>query len=164
MFQVNESTAYQSLFSTHAHVGYKLSIVREVNNNALLVDSVGRLPKKTSSIVTRRESTLYCLADQLLGRYRYDDEGNYAQMYQPSKRPRTNARLKDCATLGVQLFRDLKGKGFEDKTLRDALGMAYASLDRDSAVVMTPEVFSLGPAQVFRDALDASLAGLAKFP
>jgi hypothetical protein len=162
--EVTEGIGYRSLFLKYALAGNKLATVYETNNNGLLVDAVSRLPKKTSSIIARREAALYCLADQLFSRYRYNDEGNYAQMYQPSERPKSNASLRGCVAAAIQVFRELKKKGFEDKTLKDALGLAYASLDRDGAMALPAEAFTLGPAQVFRDALDAALVSLTKWP
>jgi hypothetical protein len=159
MLNVNsiDELGYRSLFLKHAHGSGKLSTVRETNTSDLLVNADSGMPEKTPSLIAKREAALYCLADQLWDRYIYNDEGNYAQVYEPSPRPKTNARLKGCIAAGMQIFHELKAKGFEDKTLKDALGVAFASVDRDRAMALPTDAFTLGPPQVFRDALDAAL-------
>lgn len=53
---------------------------------------------------------------------------------------------------------------FDDKTLKDTLCLAHASLVYDGVILQDTDIYKLGPSQVCTDALKATLATLSKNP
>ena len=72
--------------------------------------------------------------------------------------------MEQILAIGLNIYAELNRLGFDDYTLRDTLGMAYASLEYDGVVIDSRNVRSLGTLQVYRDALEAAFKTLKEKP
>jgi hypothetical protein len=83
-------------------------------------------------------------------------------MYQPEVNRSRNGKLREGMLTGLGIYAELLKLGFDDRTLRESLGMAYASLDLDGVPVQDRGIVRLGPLQIYRDALNETLRQLSK--
>lgn len=150
--RIGYSSLFSSLFVTQGFKMYANSIM----DNALLVDIDGSI-KQTKSIITRREGVIYAVSNQLEGRYIYNDAGNFGRNYFPEPNRTSNEELKKAVLAGLKVYNDFLDMGFDDKTLKDTLCVAHASLDYDGITISDTDVYKLGPLQVCTDALKATL-------
>ena len=159
--EVVDYVAYHSLFMGITE-RFKLQASYS-GDNALLIVSDKTIPK-TKSIISKREAAIYLLSRELTGRYIYNDEGNFGRHYNPQPGRRSNEKLKAAFKVGLKVFQELNEMKYRDDTLKDALGMAYASLNHDGVVLSFKEQVSLHPVQVYSDALSATLKNLKEKP
>lgn len=164
---VLDMLAYKSLFLSLVH-GSKLysSSLSDALLTEYKLEKHAVTPISRKSIIFRRESILAALAHNLESRYIYDEKGNFGRHYGSEDRKSNNVMLQNLET-GLQFYNDLKQFGYVDKTLRDALGMAFASLRHDahlmssySSLVVVPGP----PLQIYSDALEATLNRLKAKP
>lgn len=159
---VLDRIGYQSLFlSSFATQGFKMYASSLMDDMALLVDFDGSI-KPIKSIIARREAAIYSLSRGFEGRYIFSDAGSFGRNYFPEPSRISNAELKKALIDGLKIYNELLKEGFKDKTLKDSLGMAWASLDYDSVNISDTDVYKLGPLQVYTDALKATLVKLNK--
>lgn len=159
---VHDRIGYKSLFLrlTQRH---KMCASNLSDDNTLLVDRVN--PKEeVKSIIAKREAVIYSVSNQLEGRYIYNNEGKFARNYLPERTRKSNNDLKQILVIGLHIYAELNRQGFDDYTLRDTLGMAYASLVYDGVVVDYEKIGSLGTLQLYQDALEATLKKLREKP
>src|SRR6266487_7211592 len=128
----------------------------------LLLTDRNSIVLPTKSIITHREAIIYGISYELNARYIYNDEGNFQRNYSPDPNRSNNERIKKLIIEGIKIYRDLKEVGFDDKTLKDTLGIAWASLSYDKGVPdLIPGVIgNLGSYQIYLDALKATLLSL----
>ena len=158
---VIDRIGYKSLFlSLNVTQGFKLYANNIMDDLALLAEPDGAV-KKTKSIIAQREGALYSIANQLESRYIFNNAGNYGRNYFPESNRRSHDELKTALLSGLKVYNELLGKDFDDKTLRDSLCMAYASLDYDGVFIEGTDIYKLGSLQVCTDTLKATLAKLA---
>ncbi len=160
-FEVIDFIAYRSLFMggikrSKMHSSYS-------GDNALLVFRQKTTPN-SKSIITKREAAIYLLSNELHSRYVYNDKGNFERNYDPQPGRKSNEKLKDAFKGGITVLQELSEMKYKDDTLRDVLGMAYASLNHDSLFLSFNETLSLGPLQVYSDALSATLKKFKETP
>ena len=156
--------AYRSLFLSlieryKMHTSYILW-----SKNLYLIASLSPSKENSMSIITLREVTIFRISSGLTERFIYNAEGNFARNYLPETNRESNKSLKKALISGLEIYSQLEKTGFKDATLRDALGMAYASLDFDSVRVSVSDLYRLGALQVYVDALEATLGKLRKRP
>lgn len=158
---VIDRIGYRSLFSSlFATQGFKM-YANSIMDDALLVDIDGTI-KPTKSIIARREGAIYAVSNQLEGRYIYNDSGNFGRNYFPEPNRTSNEKLKKAILAGLKVYNELLGMGFDDKTLKDTLCVAHASLDYDGLIISDTDIYKLGPLQVCTDAMKATLNKLNK--
>jgi hypothetical protein len=158
---VLDRIGYQSLFSSlFVTQGFKM-YANTIMDNGLLADFDGQI-KPTKSIIARREGAIYAISDQLESRYIYNNAGNFSRNYLPEPSRVSNEKLKKAIVGGITIYNELKGLDFDDKTLRDTLCVAYASLDYDGVSIESTDIYYLGSLQVCKDTLSATLARLNK--
>jgi len=137
---------YQSLFASQlveSH-GLKMYASSLVNNGILLSSS-------SKSILGRREAAIHGVGTIFFTRY---------SSCPANELESTNQYLKRALDAGLKVYLELSAKGYDDKTLKDTLNIAKASLDRDKVVNGDLELKELGPLQIHRDALAATIAQL----
>jgi hypothetical protein len=157
---VIDGIAYRSLFLPYAFIHtFKMNASHLINNNALLME-VNGVPKSSKSIIARREAAIYTMSHHLNGRYVYNREGNFGRNYSPEPNRKSNEQLMQTLEAGLKIVAELEGMGFDDKTLKDTLGIGYASLEYDHVDLRDPNIYKLGPLQVYRDTLNATLTKL----
>ncbi|QQG43202.1 MAG: hypothetical protein HYW45_03300 [Candidatus Daviesbacteria bacterium] len=151
---------YKSLFSSMFTIqGFKMYASSLNTDMGLLVDIDGTV-KPTKSIIAQREGIIYAASNELEGRYVYNDAGNFGKNYLPEPTRKSNAKLSKILLNGLKVYNQLRTAGFDDKTLRDALCITYASLDYDNVSVDSTDIYYLGSLQVCKDALKATLTKL----
>lgn len=151
---------YKSLFSSMFTIqGFKMYASSLNTDMGLIVDLDGSV-KPTKSIIAQREATIYAASNELEGRYVYNDAGNFGKNYLPEQNRKSNVKLSKILLNGLKVYNQLKKDGFDDKTLRDALCITYASLDYDNVSVDSTDIYYLGSLQVCKDALKATLTKL----
>jgi len=155
---VEDRIGYESLFLSSAQ-RFKMFGSFINDDNALLVD-FDRQVKPTKSVIATREAYIYSLSDQLNGRYIYNNAGNFGRNYFPERNRDSNVQLENTLVNGLKFYSGLKDKGYDDKTLKDMLGIAYASLDYDGVIISDTNLYTIGALQVYSDALTATLAKL----
>lgn len=158
----HDRDAYKSLFLS---VGYRSKLeamgVMPITLGAMSADGSGTVPVARPSVIFRRESAIYAIAENLAGRYMFDDSGSYRREYRPAQR-RQNDVLLASVQFAVAVLEDLNESNYVDLTLRDIVGVAIASLERDGVYVPLKISMTIGSVQVHRDALDATLLALGK--
>jgi len=159
--EVIDFIAYRSLFMggikrSKMHSSYS-------GDNSLLAFQQKTTPN-SKSIITKREAAIYLLSNELRSRYVYNDKGNFERNYDPQPGRKSNEKLKDAFKGGITVLQELSEMKYRDDTLRDILGMAYASLNHDSLFLSFEETRSLGPLQVYSDALSATLKRFKENP
>ena len=161
---IYDSIAYRSLFlSLSFPKGYKMYANYLADNSLLYSPFILGEKLKTDSIITKREAAITAAAWELHGRYTYNKEGNFGRNYFPEPKRKSNEKLKIVLSEGMNVYKGLKSRGYDDKTLRDTLGMVYASLVFDGAYSGTElEYLILGTHQVYLDTLKATLERLKK--
>jgi hypothetical protein len=156
---VYERIAYKSLF---------LSLTQRVKMHAShLTKGIGLLTTRsgiiqTQSIIVKREAAINNISFLLNARYNYDDAGNFARNYFPEQNRKSNKMLRQSLSEGLKIYDELKAMGYDDRTLKDTLGMACASLNYDTEDFTGLDAYKLTPLQVYRDALEATLKKLSK--
>ncbi len=116
------------------------------------------------SLIRRRESLLAALALHLKERYIYDAAGNFGRNYSSENRE-SNTLMLENLKIGLKLNKELKALGYIDRTLRDALGIVYASLKHDHHRTASTNRYALGrPLKIYIDSLEATLNYLKKQP
>lgn len=113
---------------------------------------------QTKSIISKREAVIYGTAFGLTDRYTYRKSshkliGNDEQFHVTE----SNKQLKNLLIQGDQVFNELKKLGYEDLTLKYALGVLNSSLTNDGINVENISESKFGPSQVYRDALNGTL-------
>ncbi|MBU1033032.1 hypothetical protein KJ937_03835 [Patescibacteria group bacterium] len=110
----------------------------------------------TNSIIRKREAAIYAIAFGIDDRYTYkythelvNDAGHIVS---------SNNLLKNVLTEADQVFEDLKNRGYEDLTLKYALGILYASLKNDGVKIRNINESKFGTPQIYVDALRATLS------
>lgn len=159
---VLDRAGYESLFhSLFVRQGFKMYADNLMSGNStnLLVEFDGTI-KPTKSIIARREAAIYSLSQELEARYIYNDAGNFGRNYFPEPNRTNNEKLKKALLGGLKIYIELLNEGFDDKTLKDSLGMAWASLFYDRVDISNTDIHKLGPLQIYTDALKATLAKL----
>jgi|SRR3989338_128228 len=162
MLDVDEldRVGYKSLFtSLFVTQGFKMYADSVMDDLALLAEPDGSV-KQTKSIIARREGAIYSVSNQIEARYIYNNEGNYGRNYFPEPNRKSNGELKAALLSGLKVYNELLTAGFDDKTLKDSLCMAYASLYYDGVSVGGTDIYKLGSLQVCTDALKATLTKL----
>ncbi len=157
--RVIERIAYRSLFrSILSYQSFKMYSNYKGDNGLLMSIDKGIIDSK--SIIAKRESVITVAAWELNSRYIYDNQGNFGRNYYPDPTRKDNENLKKIFIEGIKVYEELKEMGYDDKTLKDCLGMVYASLDFDG--VYLEDAYKLYPLQVYSDTLNATLAKLRK--
>lgn len=152
---------YKSLFSSLFFMqGFKMYAINQDADMGLLVDIDGSV-KPTKSIIAQREGAIYTASSELEGRYIYNDAGNFEKDYFPEPGRKSNDRLKKVLLNGLKIYNQLNEAGFDDKTFRDTLCVAYASLDYDGVSISNTDIYKLGSLQVCKDTLKATLSKLS---
>ena len=159
---VHDRTGYESLFLSLTQ-RFKMYASYLNDDNTLLVDWV-KPKEELKSIISKREAFIYLISTQLNARYVYNNEGNFGRNYTPEKNRESNNSLKQILFEGLKVYDQLKQQGFDDKTLKDTLGMAYASLDYDGVFLSAKTTRPLGIPQIYSDALTATLTELKENP
>ena len=153
---VHDRTGYKSLFFSLTQ-RFKMYSSYLNDDNALL-------NKSLKSIIAKREALIYLISWKLNSRYIYNDEGNFGRNYLPERNRKSHKKLKQLLVDGLKVYDQLKQQGFDDKTLKDTLGMAYASLDYDGVFLSAKTTRPLGTPQIYSDALTATLTELKGEP
>lgn len=156
--EFSDRLGYKALFqSVFIKNGYKMYASSVINDLFLIADS----SKKGKSIIARREAAIFLVSRELELRYVYNDSGSFSKNYSPEPNRRNNKQLKKEVLSGIKVYQEFLKMGFNDKTLKDTLCMAAASLHYD---VGLPDIdlFTIGPVQVCLDALKATLEILGK--
>lgn len=168
---VRDYLAYHSMFaSISVNRGYKLYASTLVADALLAEYQLGpggfHYPlKKARSVVLRRESVIYSIAQNIGARFTFDSHGNWGRNYGPEPGRKSNEGLLRVFEVGVALFKELQSRGYKDKTLRDALGITVAVLEFDGTYVDIRSTIALGhPATIYRDALHATVAEMKRTP
>ena len=162
---VGDRIAYESMFLSLAR-GPKLMANASGNAGLLLgYEDGGYVPKTESeSIVYRREAILTAAARGIRARFMFDAEGEWGRIYEPNDRT-SNDPLTKTLSAGLELYEELNESDYRDKTLRDSLGMVFAVIEFDREFRHGIDILSLvnlGPLQIYRDALLATLSRLAE--
>jgi len=161
MLNVNvyERIAYRSLF-LGLTLGYKMyaSYIANIPLGGLTSEN------EIESVIGRREAAIYRSSFGLNSRYIYGSDGNFDRVHHPDKNRDSNVELKRVFQYGIRVYVEIKSLGFDDRTLRDCLGMVAASLKYDSVMLDLDSIIQLGPMQVYRDALAATLKQLQGEP
>ena len=156
-----DKLAYRVLFSQLLVRGDKMTASLAVDH-ALLMDyssGLGLGPVDRQSIVTRRESLIAAIGEQISDRFTYNCKGNFERSYQPRLDCARTMEQEQLVRMGIDLFEELKSSGVIDETLRTAVGalFAVAKFDgRDMRGLGVAEL--LGTGQIYVDALAASLS------
>jgi hypothetical protein len=141
---------YKFLFiSLLTDAKWKLDASRK--NYSTWLNNIEDKERETMSIITRRESVFYSLANQLEYRYIYNDYGNYDRNYKPQKRE-SNKKLHQVILKWLDVYNEFSQKWFDDKTLKDSLCIGLASLERDWFEIGS-KGYWLGSPQVCLDAV-----------
>lgn len=116
----------------------------------------------TNSIIRKREAVIYGVAFGLTDRYTYRNSTrelvSNSETYHITE---SDKQLKNLLIQGNQVFDEIKSKGYEDLTLKYALGILYASLKNDGVSVENINEYKFGTPQIYSDALTATLS---KYP
>jgi hypothetical protein len=122
-------------------------------NNSLLIELNGdRSRPSAKSIIARREGVIYGISTQLEWRYikdKYPDDFSYS-----------NETMKALLLSGLSLYNELLEMRFNDKALKDTLGIAWASSRRNQVEIQDKNIYRLGHYQIYADALQAILNNL----
>lgn len=159
MLDVNayDRSGYQSLFLSLIQRYKMYASYLNDNNISLLTEGIRKPSGSLRSIISIREALIYLVSWQLNARYIYTADGNFGRRYLPERGRKSNEQLKQLLIDGLKVYRQLAEMGFDDKTLKDTLGMAYASLDYDGVYLSYADTRDLGVLQVYSDALTATL-------
>jgi hypothetical protein len=141
---IYSAQGYKSLFTANlvADSDFKMYGTTLIGNN----QSILRIQSK--SIVGRREAAIFGVANAFFGRYCSSPAAQVNNF---------NESLKQALKSGLTVYLELKAKGYDDKTLRDALNIARASLESDKVLNEDVAYNELGLWQVHQDALAAAL-------
>jgi len=116
----------------------------------------------TDSIIRKREAVIYGVAFGMTDRYTYRKTTHELvsnnETYHITE---SDKQLKNLLISGNQVFDELKSKGYEDLTLKYALGILHASLKNDGITVANINEYKFGTPQIYTDALKATLS---KYP
>jgi hypothetical protein len=159
---VHDKSGYKSLFLSLTQ-RFKM-YASYLNDDNTLLTSLSKPHKSLKSIIAKREASIYLISTELNGRYVYNNMGNFGRNYLPEKNRDSHKKLKQLLIDGLKVYGQLKEQGFDDKTLKDVLGMAYASLDYDGIYLSVSEIRQLGVLQIYSDALIATLIELKEKP
>ena len=159
---VHDRIGYKSLFLSLTQ-RFKMYASYLNDDNTLLVDWV-KPKEELKSIIAKREAFIYLISEQLNARYIYNNEGGFGRNYLPEKSRKSHKKLKQLLVDGLKVYDQLKHQDFDDKTLKDTLGMAYASLDYDGVYLSVTDIRQLGNLQTYSDALTATLTELKENP
>lgn len=159
---VHDMTGYKSLFLSLTQ-RFKMYASYLNDDSSLLIGGL-KPHGSLKSIIAKREALIYLISRELNGRYIYNDEGNFGRNYLPEKNRKSHKQLKQLLVDGLTVYDQLSQQGFDDKTLQDTLGMAYASLEYDGAYYSVTGILKLGNLQIYSDALTATLTRLKGKP
>ena len=158
--------AYVSLFSSPR---YYSKLVAATRNTRLLTEQMTLIEAtpgdhakiEFASVLARRESAIEAIARNLGSRYTRDQAGDLesdlSRCYAPQQWPINGTLLSNLRT-GLAVYDELSDRGYRDLTLRDTLGIAYASLEFDEAMTLTQYPASLLSGQIYADALRNTFA------
>ena len=155
---VPADVAYRSLFSS---IGYrsKLHACSEQDDNIMMRDTMLDVEARP---VQSREVAVCGIATGIKHRFIYNSDGNFAREYS-SNRSRVGSLTGVIKRAHATLVA-LKYLGYEDGTLRDALGMAVAVHELDGGHTDLEVPLSIGPIQIYRDALEETLRQMKRNP
>lgn len=157
-------TAYASLF-LGGNLSVDLnSVSSKLESSFLKQDNIWLITTDmsltpTDSIIQKREATIYGVAFGLTDRYTYRKTNHElvsnSETYHITE---SGKQLKKLLVQGIEVFDEMKSKGYEDLTLKYALGILYASLKNDGVNLETINEYKLGTPQIYTDALKATLS------
>jgi len=160
---VEDRAGYQSLFLSLTQ-DYKMYASNLFDASVLLTVALREPSWSLKSIIAMREAYICLVSWELNARYIYNADGNYGRGYLPEHGRKSNGMLKKHLIDGLKCYRKLNEMGFDDKTLKDTLGMAYASLNYDGVVLSSADTRDLDVLQTYSDALAATLTELKNNP
>jgi len=145
---VTSRQAYKSLLAQNLvhNSGVKMYGTTLVSNNGPVCLSIS-----SKSVIGRREAAIYGIGSCFFGRY---------CACPASEVDSANQYLKRALDGGIKVYLELLAEGYDDKTLKDAVNMARASLDLDKLLDGDSESKEMGPLQIYRDALIAAIGDI----
>ena len=109
----------------------------------------------TGSIIRKREAAIYAIVFGLDDRYTYKD--THEMVYDRDHILRSNKLLANVLREANQVFDGLKDKGYDDLTLKYAIGILHASLRDDGVDTGNINRYKFGTSQIYTDALKSTL-------
>lgn len=117
----------------------------------------------SSSWVYMREHYLGRLGYELNDRFRYNEEGNYGCILSPAPNHKMSLVMKQTVEQACAFYETMREKGFDDKTLGDAIGVASAVLEYDGIKLDSDVIFGLPHAkQIYKDVLTDVIKDIQK--
>lgn len=153
-------SGYSQLFKTAlvSNTQTKMEGAAEWGDTALVVLAPIISPNKhkCKSWIYQREHFIGLIGYELNGRFTYNKDGNYGRILSSVSDHRNSLELSNIIKDAYVLYKNIKSKGFDDKTLGDAIGIANDFLKYDGIVIDYGEYPDLPFAQqIYQDTVTA---------